>query len=130
MLMKLRVRYLLLVIITVAAGLASRSFQSHLPPFLGEYAGDTLWALMVYWLFRILAPNERARNVAISALIFSYCIELTQLYQAPWAQDLRQYQLIALIFGHGFLWTDLICYTVGITVGWWADLRWRAASKL
>ncbi|WP_347030238.1 DUF2809 domain-containing protein, partial [Bacteroides intestinalis] len=45
--------------------------------------------------------------------LFSYCIEISQLYQADWANIVRSTTLGALIFGHGFLWSDMICYTVG-----------------
>ena len=53
----------------------------------------------------------------MAALIFSYSIEISQLYQAPWINAVRNTKIGALALGHGFLWSDLICYTVGIALG-------------
>jgi hypothetical protein len=44
-------------------------------------------------------------------------VELSQLYHAPWIDGLRQIRLAALLLGHGFLWSDLVCYAVGVGVG-------------
>ena len=48
------------------------------------------------------------------ALSFSYCIEISQLYQADWINAIRGTTLGALVLGHGFLWSDILCYTVGV----------------
>ena len=44
-------------------------------------------------------------------------IEISQLYHAPWIDSIRATTLGGLILGFGFLWSDLICYTVGIVIG-------------
>ena len=51
---------------------------------------------------------------ALAALLFSYCIEISQLYQAGWINAIRGTTLGALVLGHGFLWSDMVCYTVGV----------------
>lgn len=84
-----------------------------LPEFIAEYSGDTLWAAMVYWGIRFLFPSISIVKSVVISLLFSYCIEISQLYQADWANIVRSTTLGALIFGHGFLWSDMICYTVG-----------------
>lgn len=89
------------------------------------YAGDTLWALMVYWLCcaagRGFAGRFPARclrwQVMLAALLFAFAIEFSQLSQALWLQSLRATRLGALVLGHGFLLSDLVCYTVGIVIG-------------
>ena len=48
---------------------------------------------------------------------FSYLIEISQLYQGEWINSIRDTTLGALILGHGFLFSDLICYTIGILIG-------------
>ena len=35
----------------------------------------------------------------------------------PWIDQLRRSWLGALILGFGFLWSDIVCYTVGVIVG-------------
>ena len=97
--------YLAITSAIIVLGLASRKHGDILPEFIAEYSGDTLWAAMVYCGIRFLFPS-----------LCSYCIEISQLYQADWANTVRNTTLGALIFGHGFLWSDMICYTVGVSL--------------
>lgn len=115
--------YLVATFAIIVLGLASRKYGDSLPEFIAKYAGDTLWAAMVYCGLRFLFPSiSIIKSVAIS-LLFSYCIEISQLYQADWANAVRNTMLGALIFGHGFLWSDMICYTVGILLSAVIDSR-------
>ena len=112
-----RLIYLVLVAMTIVTGLASRHYSSSLPPWVESYLGDTLWALMVFLLIGFIFRTKSTRWVAVAAILFSYSIEVSQLYHAPWIDTLRSNWLGGLILGFGFLWSDLVCYTVGIGVG-------------
>jgi glycopeptide antibiotics resistance protein len=81
-LLRSRIVYALLVAVVIALGLASRTAQSHLPPFVREYAGDTLWALAVFFGLRLLFPKPSVWRRAAFAFGFAVLIELSQLYQA------------------------------------------------
>ena len=96
--------YLAITSAIIVLGLASRKHGDILPEFIAEYSGDTLWAAMVLSILKTI----------VISLLCSYCIEISQLYQADWANTVRNTTLGALIFGHGFLWSDMICYTVGV----------------
>lgn len=119
--MKIRLFYFLAVILTMLAGLASRKYGAHLPEWMGLYAGDALWAMLVYWLFRLIFPQQKKLKSAIFALAFAYFIEISQLYHAPWIDQLRHTRLGGLVLGFGFLWSDLVCYAIGIAVGFGLD---------
>ncbi|MPQ44666.1 DUF2809 domain-containing protein [Clostridium tarantellae] len=112
-----RILYFILVILVMILGIASRKFGIYLPGFLRAYAGDTLWALMVFLGFAFLFKDKPILQIAIFAIIFSYGIEISQLYKGDWIEDLRNTTLGGLILGYGFLWSDLICYTMGILIG-------------
>jgi len=112
-----RVRYTLYIALTVAAGLASRHFSGLLPQWVNLYLGDALWALMVFWMVGFAFRHKDSRWVAVVALLFSYGIELSQLYHAPWIDAIRHTTLGGLVLGFGFLWSDMLCYTVGIGAG-------------
>jgi hypothetical protein len=99
---------------TVALGLASRRYAAALPSFIATYAGDALWAAMVFWIAALLFPRARTRTLATIALGVSFAVELSQLYHAPWIDQLRSTRLGALALGHGFLWSDLLCYAAGV----------------
>ena len=112
-----RIIYFALIVITMVLGLASRQFGDCLPVFLRNYAGDALWAMMVFWGIGFLFSKMAAAKVMLAALVFSFAIEFSQLYQADWINVLRHTTLGGLILGYGFLWSDLVCYTVGILIG-------------
>lgn len=114
---KKRLLYIILTIVTMILGLASRKYGSLLPNFLREYSGDALWALMVYFGFSFVFIKLSINKRGIIALVFSFVIEFSQIYQGAWINKIRDTTLGALILGHGFLFSDLICYTVGITIG-------------
>jgi len=116
-----RLIYLAVTLFIVFMGLASRKYGHVLPEFIAQYSGDTLWAAMVYFGLRFLLPSASVVKIAIAALLFSYGIEISQLYQADWINEIRDTTVGALILGHGFLWTDMVCYTIGILISVAAD---------
>ncbi|MGL5354414.1 MAG: DUF2809 domain-containing protein [Clostridium sp.] len=112
-----RIVYLVFVIIVMILGIASRKYGTYLPKIISEYSGDILWALMIYLGFGFLFNRNSIKNVALVALVFSYGIEISQLYQEQWINTIRDTTFGSLILGHGFLYSDLICYTIAILIG-------------
>lgn len=111
---KLRITYLITVVITILLGLASRKFSHLLLPFLSENAGDVLWAMMVYFGFRFIFVRRRLLTAILLSFLLSFGIEFSQLYQEDWINQIRGTLLGALILGKGYLTVDLIRYTTGI----------------
>lgn len=117
-----RLLYGLLTIGTLLVGLASRHFSDGLP-LIRAYAGDVLWALMVFFGFAAVVNRWSAKNVALLTLLVAFGIEISQLYHAPWIDRLRATRLGGLILGFSFVGSDLICYSVGVVLGFCID-RW------
>lgn len=111
-----RAVYLILIIIVMILGVLSRKLDG-LPKIISLYAGDILWALMVFLIITFIFNNKSTLFNIFIAIIFSYGIEISQLYHAPWIDSIRNTILGGLILGFGFLWSDLICYTIGIFIG-------------
>lgn len=109
--------YLGLVIFVMILGLGTRNISEHLPNWINLYLGDTLWALMVFFLFGFIFRTRETRFIAALALLFSFGIEVSQLYHSQWIDTLRQTRLGGLVLGFGFLWRDLVSYSVGIGIG-------------
>jgi hypothetical protein len=59
------------------------------------------------------------------ALLASYAVELSQLYQAPWINAIRGTTLGHLVLGSTFAWQDLVAYTFGVAAGFLLDLLLR-----
>ena len=113
-----RLSYVVLILSTVLLGLASRKFAFALPAVVAAYAGDTLWALLVFWLLGFCYQHWTSQRVAGWALLVAFAIETSQLYHAPWLDWLRTTTPGSLVLGHGFLWSDLLCYSVGVACGY------------
>ena len=117
-----RLAYFLLAIATMFLGLVSRSSVVALPEFVATYAGDTLWAMLVFWLARAAKPAAPIKYSAILAIIFAFAIEFSQFYQAPWINSIRATTLGGLVLGYGFKLSDLVCYSIGVFVGFALDV--------
>jgi hypothetical protein len=109
-------RYLAAALVTVVLGLASRRW-----PVLGTAAGDVLYATVAYWGFRWLAPQRPMIHAAVAAVAFCVAVEVGQLWHPVWLEAIRATQLGGMVLGHGFLWTDLGWYGVGVLGGAIAD---------
>ncbi|MFE9078208.1 ribosomal maturation YjgA family protein [Bacillus mobilis] len=112
-----RLLYALFTIVVIILGLCSRKFAFALPQLLNEYLGDALWALMIFTGFGFLFPKIETKRVAFISLLFCYGIEVSQLYHAEWIDSIRATTLGGLVLGYGFLWSDLVAYTIGVGVG-------------
>jgi glycopeptide antibiotics resistance protein len=118
---QIRLHYVLLSIPTLIIGLASRKYGNYFPEFFATYGGDTLWTMQVYWMFRFLMPRKSMKTSFWAAMVFSFCIEFSQFYKAPWINVLRDTTFGALVLGRGFLLSDLVCYTVGAILAFGLD---------
>lgn len=112
-----RFAYFVSAFIALLTGLASRKYHYYLPQFLAEYAGDTLWALMLYFMVSTLLAGRPIAVRASISLALAFLVEISQLYHAPWIDSIRETTLGGLVLGFGFLWSDLVCYFVGIMLG-------------
>ena len=113
--------------VAMALGLASRRWPDLLPPTLGKYPGDALWALMVFFGWRALCPSARTRDVAVCAMATSTVVEFAKLWQAPWLVAFRHTSVGHLLLGHVFSWQNLVAYGVGVMAGVALD---RLVSRL
>jgi hypothetical protein len=108
---KLRIFYLSGIALLIALGLLSRRVK-----FVPAACGDALWAMMVYCCFRIVLIRKPMIISAVAALITSFAIEFSQMLTPDWLVKIRSTFLGHMLLGQGFLWSDLLAYTIGIAV--------------
>ena len=123
--MKARAVYLLLIALTIPLGLATRGMPELFPAIVARYGGDTLWALNLYWIFAFIQPWHTPASRFYLTLAVAFSIEFSQLYHAPWIDALRANYWISLLFGQGFLLSDLLCYMLGVSMALFFDLGIR-----
>ncbi|MNC12800.1 hypothetical protein D3C75_605260 [compost metagenome] len=110
-----KIIYSCAALVSIVLGLSSRAYSEYLPQFVVRHLGDALWAAMVYFGFRLLLERRKLYISFALSLGFSFMIEFSQLYQASWINEVRATILGGLILGKGFLWVDLIRYSLGIS---------------
>ena len=103
-----KIEYLFLVGLTILLGLLSRKISA-IPPI----TGDVLYAVMIYWLSRLLFMGKSMLFSFVATIIFCFSIEFLQLVQYPLFRWIRSNPLLRLVFGQGFLWSDLVAYCIG-----------------
>lgn len=108
---KRRILYLFLFLCVVCCGILSRKIA-----IIPLCFGDALYAIMMYVLVRILFFNQKTTTVVLLSLAICYSIEFFQLYQADWIIALRKTLFGRYVLGQGFLWSDLLAYTIGIAI--------------
>jgi hypothetical protein len=118
----LRIRYLLLCIATIAAGLAIHLGGAALPVAVRDIAGDALWAAMIFWMAAVIAPAAQRRWLMLAAIAISFAVELSQLVRADWLETWRSTTLGHLILGSDFDARDLLAYSVGVVAAALLDL--------
>lgn len=106
-----REQYFMLICIIIILGLVSREIS-----FVPLFVGDVLWAMMIFFIIQFLFINIDIWVLFLVSLMICYLVEISQLYQVEWLNSIRMTTLGRLVLGQGFLWGDIISYTVGITI--------------
>ena len=99
------------IILLIPIGLISRRID-----WIPAETGDALWAMMVFCLWRIVLQNKKLPLVAITSLVHCYLVEFSQMITWRWLVSFRQTFIGHMMLGQGFLWIDLLAYSIGIIV--------------
>lgn len=106
-----RLKYLVLICVIIILGLVSREIA-----FVPLFVGDVLWAIMIFCIIQFIFTNIDIKILFVASLVICYAVEISQLYQVEWLNNIRMTTLGRLVLGQGFLWSDIISYTLGITI--------------
>ena len=121
-----RISYLTVIFIVIILGIFSRKIDC-----IPLFTGDLLYAVMIYFGVRLLFIDCSKIQSCIIALIVCYCIEFLQLYYAEWIIELRKTLFGRYVLGQGFLWSDIIAYTIGIIIAYYFEkiIMKRSSSR-
>jgi hypothetical protein len=118
---RVRWPYLIAAAVLIVVGLPARLTDWY-PLFVVLYLGDALWAMMIYLLVALTFSRLAPWKVLALTVISCWLVEFSQLYQAEWINTVRRWPGMGLLLGYGFLWTDLVAYTLGPLAGFALDL--------
>lgn len=122
-----RIVYAGLIVLIVLLGLLSRT--SMVPDFIYPYVGDYFYALMFFFVIGFVFPRLSSLKVAFFSIGICFAIVLLQLYQAHWINEIRSSKLGGLILGYGFLWSDILSYTLGGFTGFILESRFHSSEN-
>ena len=108
--------YLAVMALITLLGLPARSIPDYLPGWYVGYFGDYLWAMLILFILAVATKASTTRAFVLAVSI-TYAIEISQLFHPPWLERLRGVKVFALVLGFGFLWSDILAYTLGIATG-------------
>ena len=112
-----RIIYAVAALSIIPLGAATRFWPTAFPKLIYLFAGDTLWATVVYLFFAFLRPTKTVIWLALTALSFTFFIEISQLCHHSWLEKLQATWLGFVLLGHEFMLRDLVCYAGGIFLG-------------
>lgn len=119
-----RLRYFCIVLLVIFLGICSRKIEG-IPLFIG----DLLYAIMIFYVVKMLFIKNTAIKSAVIAILICYSIEFFQLYQADWITTIRKSLLGRYVLGEGFLWSDILAYTFGVAIAYFIDSQTNKLQK-
>jgi hypothetical protein len=111
--LKFRYRYFILAVIIflievfIALCIDDKIIRPHV--------GDLLVVVLVYCFLRSFL-NFSAWTMAISALLFSYMVEILQYFKIVERLGLQNSKFTRTIIGTSFSWIDIFAYTIGVAI--------------
>ena len=81
--------------------------------FIRPFFGDFLVVILIYCFIKSFL-NTPLVMTAVAVLLFSYLIEVLQYFNIIKMLGLQNSNLVRVVIGTSFEWTDLIAYTLGI----------------
>ena len=112
--LKRKIIFLLLFVFCIWLALATRHHHEWFLPLIVKYGGDTIWAAAFLFLLRIFFTTIKLWKLSIIAYSLGVLDELSQLSHTPILVTIRETTIGKLMLGQGFVWSDLLCYAVGI----------------
>lgn len=109
--------YVWVALATIAAGLAVRFAPLGLPWFVMKYGGSTLWAVMIYWVLRLIWPRQSPAVLALVAGVIATLVELSRLYHTVWLDAFRATLAGAVLLGRYFSMRNIVAYWLAIAAG-------------
>jgi len=103
------ITFLLLLLIEILIGLFMHDV------LIRPYGGDFLVVILLYCLVKSISDTPVIK-AAIGVLLFSCLVEISQYFHLAAILGLLHSRIALLFLGSSFSFTDILCYTFGITL--------------
>jgi len=116
--LKRRITYFLFFIFFIWLALATRHHVDWFYPLIAKFGGDVIWAGAFLFLLRVIFIRTALWKLAVWCYALGVLDEVSQLIHTPLFDSIRSTTIGRLMFGLGFMWSDIICYAVGTLLAW------------
>jgi hypothetical protein len=123
-----RFSYVILALVTIAAGLVMHRATLPFGAVTRDMAGDALWAMMMVWWIGALRPRTSPGLKGAIALGICILVETSQLIHGPVIDPIRASPLGHLVLGSGFDPRDFVAYAIGAVLAGTIDGRLMAGG--
>jgi hypothetical protein len=120
---------LLLLFVTIIAGLLVRKGPFDLSPLVVKYGGSMLWALAIYWLVSTILSRSSLVAAAMFSGLIATAIEFLKLYHTPDLEAFRYSLPGTLLLGQIFSFSDIAAYWFAVLFGAVLDMQFRASKS-
>lgn len=96
--------------------------------FIRPYVGDFLVVILLYYFFKTFLHTS-VLFIAIPVLLFACLIEAAQYFHLLGLLGFQNNPVLRTVFGSSFEWSDLLAYTLGITLVLIIERRKRVIKK-
>lgn len=72
--------------------------------------------MALFCFLRLIFVNSKLKDIAIITLVLSFLVEFSQLIRWEWLVAIRSTFIGHMILGQGFVWWDLLAYSIGVIV--------------
>jgi hypothetical protein len=120
---------LVLLFVTIVAGLVVRMVPLDLSPLVVKYGGSMLWALAIYWLVSTILSRSGLVTSAMIAGLLATAVEFLKLYHT---QDIEAFRMTlpgTLLLGQVFSFSDIAAYWFAVSFGAILDMQFRPAKS-
>ena len=116
--MKRRFPLFVALLIVTALGLGTSCYEGPERLWVRDHGSGILYVMFFVLLVLTVRPDLSPGRVSVVVCVLTCLVEVSQLIDAEWLNDIRRTWLGATLLGVGFKWWDLPHYAIGAIAGW------------
>ncbi|WP_294343881.1 DUF2809 domain-containing protein [uncultured Clostridium sp.] len=124
-----RITYFMCIIMAIILTIMIENYKNVLPLSIGNYLENVLKALIIYLFIAFIFKKISAINISVISMLICSCFSISNLCEIPWVDNIKNTSIGLFILGNSFVYTDLICYLVGVILGFVLEMLLLVSKK-
>jgi len=110
---------LLILALLVPLGILTKFYAGPGSSFVSNHLGGVIYVVFFIFLASLFFPKTNALKLSLIVLAITCLLEITQLIQTKFLNELREYFVVHALIGSSFNWNDVPFYAIGGGIGFW-----------